>query len=161
MKDKLAVLQILLLLTGFFLLLEISFAIQCSQVYLADFSFVANQLNFPLTLLPGICVFIGAQLLIHLIYSMIVWGMSDQIAYLLSMQHLRVAIACWIFGIVTVLVANQYCFPHSKFVELTALVLCNQVVLYSALLISLFGCFLSELTKWHWAVFTFAWSVNQ
>lgn len=47
----------LLLLTAFFLLLEISFFIQCNRAYLSDYTFVSDNLHIPVTIVPGILFF--------------------------------------------------------------------------------------------------------
>ena len=63
----------LTLLTGFFLLLEISFFIQCNKAYLGDFTFVSNQIHIPWRILPGIAYFVLAQVVLHALFLGVVW----------------------------------------------------------------------------------------
>ena len=122
----------LLLLTGFFLLFEISFFIQCNKAYLGDFTYVADKLSIPLAILPGIAFFLFAQLILHLAYCVAIWILTTGIAELFSptsKQRLLFGIAIWLLGVITLLLANQYYFPHSKFADLTAALLPNRMVL--------------------------------
>jgi arylsulfatase A-like enzyme len=141
-KNKDDILFYLLILTGFFLLLETSFFIQSNRVYLADFSFVSEHLHIPASMWPAVFFFIGAQLLLHFIYCFFVYCVSIPIANLFrleGMPRLKLAIGVWLLGIVTALVANQYYFPNSKFAELMSFILrgeiLTKILLYSFVLL--------------------------
>jgi arylsulfatase A-like enzyme len=141
-----------LLLTGFFLLLEISFFIQCNQTYLSDYLFMSHHLTIPWRIAPGILFFILAQGIIHFIYAFIIFQLTIDIAAFFkfsSAQTLRGGVSLWCIGIITLLAANQFYFPNSKFAELTmlllgqrtaqALLLLGESILFIALSISLFA----------------------
>lgn len=106
----------LLILTGFFVFVELSFFIQCNHAYLADFSFVTDHLQLPKSILPGIIFYLFAQLLVHFLFCLFAWSLATAISNKLSF-----AIMVWILCLMTVLSANQYYFPNSKFSELNAL----------------------------------------
>src|SRR5260370_38050380 len=63
----------LCILTGFFILLEISFFIECNQFYFSDFMDVTHQIHIPYRILPGIAFFIFAQSLLHVFYVTFIW----------------------------------------------------------------------------------------
>lgn len=131
----------LLLLTAFFLLLEISFFMQCNQTYLVDFTEVSNKLSIPVAVLPGIFYFICAQLLVHLIFCVVVWIMTEFIANVFRVQKkLRLGVIIWTVGILTALLANQYFFPNSKFSELTAVIFASRYVTKIVLIFLLLCC---------------------
>jgi len=118
----------LLLLTFFLVLLEISYFIQCNRGYLSDFTFVSKKLSIPVTILPGILYFLFSQLVIHLFYVASVCIIVKLMANLIppiAKNKILFAICIWALGIVTILTANQYLIPNSKFSELTAIVLIN------------------------------------
>ncbi len=122
----------LLFLTLFFLLLEISLFVQYNKAYLYDFTFVSSELHIPSRILPGIFFFIGAQLTLHLAYCVFVWLITCFIASLIKFtanQKIVSAIGIWLLGIMTILFANQYFFPNSKFVDLTSIVFPNATIL--------------------------------
>ncbi len=128
----------LVFLTGFFLLLEISYFIQCNRTYFYAFSFVADNLHIPATILPGIVFFIFAQLFVHLVYCCLAWLITLLIKSLFHVtgnKLLFLAVGIWTAGIVSAAIANQFYFPNSKFAELTALVLVNRTVAQIALLL--------------------------
>lgn len=126
----------LLLLTGFFFLLEVSFFIQCNKAYLNDFQYVTDHLPIPLTVLPGILFFIIAQLVVHLGYCLLAWVVALGLVSLTKQDTLAVGISVWLFGLFTMLLANQYFFPNSKFAELTAVIFANTKLTYMLLI----GC---------------------
>src|SRR5579871_1582324 len=68
-------------LTGFFLLLELSFFIECNKIYLSDFTFITDNLVFPLSILPGILYFLLAQLMVHTAYCICIWSITVLIAH--------------------------------------------------------------------------------
>src|SRR5215475_7687735 len=76
----------LLVLTGFFILLEISFFIQSIKAYLGDFSVIPDQLHIPYTILPDIFYFGFAQLSLHILYCILVWIITLSIAHLLKLR---------------------------------------------------------------------------
>ena len=118
----------LLLLTGFFFLLEISFFIQGNQVYFSDFIYVSSQLRIPLAIIPGIVHFIFVQLLIHFIYCLVIWLMTLSISFLFMFslnKKLALAILLWAIGIAFILMANQIFYPNSRFSSLTSIFLPN------------------------------------
>jgi len=143
----------LLFLTGFFLLLELSFFIQCNRTYLADYVFVSDNLHIPSTILPGIFYFIFAQLLVHLAYCYVIWiivSLIKNLGFLTSNQIIPLTICTWMLGLITIFTANHYYFPNSKFVELTSLILFNQQVAKDVLIFLLICCcivFLLALTS--------------
>lgn len=133
----------LFFLTGFFLLLEISFFIQCNKMYLADFSSVSDALAIPYTILPGVFYFLGAQLLVHVSYSFLIGCIALLAAKSIKLAENKkayFAMIMWGWGLVTALVANQYYYPHSKFSDLTSLLLVNQFVAMVLLIILLIPC---------------------
>jgi arylsulfatase A-like enzyme len=116
----------LLLLTGIFTLLEISFAIQGSGVYLGDFRYIADHLQIPATVLPAIFFYLFAQTLVHVTFTVLVWGVTRIIGATLGLSWQRTGgLGFWLWGIglVTVLLTNQHYFPNSKFADLTSLYL--------------------------------------
>jgi len=134
----------LFMLTSFFFLLEISFFIQCNRDYLSDFSFVSSQLDIPITILPGIIFFILAQLAIHFIYCVVIWWLAKQLITCFNVsvdRQVYLSMSLWFLGILTVLSANQYYFPNSKFAALSSLFLINSFLNYSSmlLLMTLYG----------------------
>lgn len=121
----------LLFLTGFFFLVEISFFIQCNKAYLSDFHWVTNSLHIPVTIIPGVLYFIGAQLLVHFVYCLLIVFITSQIAQfikLASNKQVYLGTYLWCIGIVTILVANQYYFPNSKFSGLSSLIFFHPVL---------------------------------
>lgn len=151
----------LFLLTLFFLLLEISFFAQSTSMYLSDFTFVADQLHIPTTVIPAIIFFIGVQLAVHLIYCLLIWLMTLSIADVLQFSKDRtteLGVIIWFLGIATILAANQYYFPNSKFALLTSLVMYKQRVStviivglslawYSLAILAFFGLVKASLKK--------------
>ncbi|HEX4044380.1 MAG TPA: sulfatase-like hydrolase/transferase [Gammaproteobacteria bacterium] len=110
----------LLSLTGFFLLLEISFFIQCNKSYFYVFNFVSANLELPITLLPGILYFIVAQLSVHIGYCLLIWSVTLAMAYLCQCYRIPcktyiLGMGLWSLGMITVLMANLIYFPNSKF----------------------------------------------
>jgi hypothetical protein len=108
----------LLLLTGFFFLLEISFFVQSNKAYLSDFTFVSKQIQLPLSILPGILFFLFAQLLLHIGYAICVFLLTIGFTNLLprTVPHqLTWGIGFWITGLLCILFANAEWYPNSKF----------------------------------------------
>lgn len=136
----------LLFLTGFFILLEISFFIQSNKAYLSDVSVVTDALHIPLSILPGVLYFLFAQLAVHFVYCILIWMVTTAIANLLRLsanQTVNLGIGIWLLGLFTVLAANQYFFPNSKFSELNSYILINRSLLkivFACLLAMSMGC---------------------
>jgi len=133
----------LLLLTLFFLLLEISFFIQCNKGYLSDVSFEANQVTIPFSVLPDIFFFVLAQLMIRFLYCVLAWFVASALSHLFSIKdenRLKFAITIWLLGMITVLVANQYYYPNSQFAGITAVVLFHAALLHSLFIFLLSLC---------------------
>lgn len=108
----------LLILTSFFILLEISFFIQSSKIYLGDFTLVAHQLTIPMKILPGIFYFLSIQLLLHVFYLIAILGLARCMSLVLHLSCRtteKLGIGLWFMGIFTLLFANQYFFPNSTF----------------------------------------------
>lgn len=125
----------LLLLTSFFVLLEVSFFIQCNQAYLSDFTFVSDKLSIPSAIYPAMVFFVLAQMGIHLGYCLIVWLLARLIN-----PTLKTAIMIWMLGLCTIFTANQYYFPNSKFADLSALILFTPGITHIVFIILLTVC---------------------
>jgi hypothetical protein len=116
----------LCLLTGFFLLIEVSFFIQCNNAYLADYLFMTDHIHLPPTIFPAVIYFIIAQLLVHLAYLMTVWIVASAMGKFLDLaptQELILSVSLWLMGMITVFAANQHYLPNSKFAELSGVLL--------------------------------------
>lgn len=125
-KEKKSLFWYLLLLTSFFILLELSFFIICNGTYLYFFNFAANRLSIPLTVLPDILGFALAQISVHLGFCFLVWYVACALAGLFKVPTkniLTLGLSLFFLGIATVLVANCYLFPNAKFSELIQVVL--------------------------------------
>ena len=143
-NNKDGIFNYLLGLTGFFILLEISFFIQCNSAYLSDFTFISNHLHVPLSILPGIFFFLFAQVLVHLAFCVLVWMVVVSILDLISVpekKRVPLALGVWLLGLAAILTANQIYFPNSKFAELTAVILFNAQLAKAAFLILGSACF--------------------
>lgn len=157
MNKKEGVFLYLFLLTSFFLLLEISFFIQSNKMYLADFSSVSDTLHIPWSILPGVLYFLFAQLLVHLGYCLFIWIVTIHCANSLRLtngQTVFAGIAIWIIGLMTVLAANQYCFPHSRFSDLGSLIFFNRQAAKMAFIVLSLFCsvlfFLAAISIMKW-----------
>jgi arylsulfatase A-like enzyme len=120
----------LLLLTGIFILLEISFFIQRDGFYLADFELVSSHLQIPLKIIPGVLFFLCAQLCVHLGFVILIWVLARLIGIALRcpwQQTQNIGFALWAIAIVTVLLANQQYFPNSKFADLAASIFAEKI----------------------------------
>lgn len=119
----------LLLLTGFFLFLEISFFVQCNAQYFGDIYSESGHFSIPFAVIPGVVYFLFAQLLLHVGYTVIAWLVAvGNIRYykLSSGDALYTGIVCWVLGLITILTANAYYFPNSKFSNLIAYIFVNR-----------------------------------
>lgn len=127
------------LLTGFFLLLEISFFIQCNKAYLGDFTFVSHQIHIPWRILPGIAYFILAQLSLHALFLGVVWCIANFSAQTLRLHgtaRLQLALITFALAVCWVITANQQDFPNSRVIELTAMVFHNPKITRSMMWMS-------------------------
>lgn len=123
-KQESGLLVYLLILTGFFFLLEISFFIECNKIYLADFSYVTDRIRIPLAILPGVISFVLVQVLLHVGFCLSIWMCARLLINGLDIhpsQQFGFTLSLWFFAVATVLVANHYFFPNSKFSELVSL----------------------------------------
>lgn len=154
-KQKKTLFCYLFFLTGLFILLEISFFIQGSDLYLGDFIFISRHLQIPMKILPGILYFLAIQILLHLIFTLWIGFAACLISRVLRCswkQTELMAFSLWFMGIITLLLANQCFFPNSKFALLFEHFLNPTVAQYLffillfflllALLMSLLGLFL-------------------
>lgn len=143
------------------MLLEISFFIQCNRTYLSDFTFVTHQLHIPALIYRDVVMFLLAQLFLHLIFSIGIWFIaifSGSFLTLSTNQKMIFAIIIWTLGILTVIAANQFYFPNSKFSGLLSIffphVALTRIILIGLLLIdcvfvslALFGFLSKALDK--------------
>lgn len=128
-QNKRETLFYLLILTSFFMLLEFSYFLQINSAYLADYTFVSKNLDIPFTILPGILYFIFSQFLVHACYCLGLWMIIELICSLIKPKakyKIHFILGIWILSVVTILTANQYFFPNSRFAELTSFLLINQ-----------------------------------
>jgi arylsulfatase A-like enzyme len=112
----------LLLLTGIFALLEVSYFIQRGGIYLSEFTMVTSHLDIPVKIIPGVIFFLLAQLCVHLGFTTLIWSAARLVGVALKCQWKTVqtlGFHFWVLGIVAVLVANQHFFPNSQFAALT------------------------------------------
>lgn len=150
--DAKSLLAYLLLLTGFYFLLEISFFIQCNQAYFSDFTFVSDRMRIPAGIILPSLFYLGVQISLHLVYCVTVWIIALLNAALFQLTHQKrflLAISLWLVGLITILIANRYYFPNSKFADLVQFLLPTQSVAKIALSISsimLFICFFMALS---------------
>lgn len=108
-------------LTGFFILLQVSFFIQSNSLYLGAYHFVSYHLKIPSRIFPGIAYFLFMQLVIHVIYVFFIAFIAVSIGKLFRQTQLQIektGVLLWITGIFIILFANQYFYPHSKFSQL-------------------------------------------
>lgn len=108
----------LISLTLFFILVEVSFLIQCSGVYLGDFKLIANHLSIPLAIFPQVVAFIFIQLLLHLLFVCLIWAVTRLAATALHFSIQRtiyLGIGLWFAALLAILLANRIFFPNSKF----------------------------------------------
>ena len=111
----------LLVLTGFFLLLEISFFVQCNQAYLYDAPEILNSLDIPGTIIWYIGLFLLIQLSLHLVYCILVWVSAIAIIEILNIAkkyELMILVSVWVLGIMVVLLGNQFIYPNSYYAQL-------------------------------------------
>ncbi len=108
----------LLVLTLVFILVQVSFFIQSLHLYFDDFSLIANKLEIPYTIVPGILWFIFAQILVHAGALGLVCLVALVLSYrfkLSTPNSDKLGLALWFLGLLTVILANQLFFPNSRF----------------------------------------------
>lgn len=111
----------LFLLTLFFILFEICLLIQGSDIYLGEYKLIADHLAFPIKILPGILYYLIVQLVLHFLFTIVIWWMARLIGtlYQFSWDKIgKLSFTLWVIGIVTILLANAYFFPNSKFADI-------------------------------------------
>lgn len=127
----------LLVLTVFFALFEISFFIQCQQAYLDGFLEVSQQLKLPLCILPDIIIFIMIQVMIHGVFCIMTCLTVIGLHHLFIKLHLfKCGILIWFWFLCSIMIANQYSFPNSKFAELTTFFIPDLELLFYSMLVS-------------------------
>jgi len=148
----------LFILTAFLILVEISFLIECSGLYLGDFKLIANHLSVPLTIVPGVLYFIGAQLLVHCFFTLLIWvtAIFSGIALHFSGQKTeRLGVALWFVTLFTVLFANYVYFPNSKFSSTLFTFLNIEVAKIFLVILSVVLISIGLLACFGWALFIF------
>lgn len=111
----------LLILTVFFILLQISLFLQTSELYLGDYKLVADRLKIPSSVIPEISYFLFVQLFLHFLFTVMIWGMTRLIGIALHCPWKmieKIGFSLWFLGIITLLLLNQHYFPNSKFSSL-------------------------------------------
>lgn len=123
----------LLFLTGFFLLIEVSFFIQSNEAYFFDFTYVSRQIHIPFSVWPHILFFIAAHLGLHLAYCLLVWMVAVLVSQLFNLTETRqfyLSIGLWLVGIIAIILANFIYFPNSKIAMLLLPILNHQIAFY-------------------------------
>lgn len=147
----------LLSLTLLFMCTELSFFIQSSQVYLGEFGYVSRHLQIPYVVIPGILFFIFAQLFIHFTFTVMIWLLARLNGHALNLswqQTQKVGLSLWVIGLVTVLLANEYYFPFSKFAEITKLLIPYSILPVCLTFVS--GLFFASVILAVFTIFRFA-----
>ncbi len=131
----------LLALTAFFMFAEICFVVHYSAFYLGDAKLIASRLKIPFIIVPDILFFILSQCFVHFIFTVFVWGIARLSAIKLKFnwkQTEKWGFFLWIISIITVILANQYFFPNSKFSELMNGWVSENVLFFILVLLSIF-----------------------
>ena len=108
----------LLLLTAFFMFVEIIFFVHSSGFYLGDFKLVSDHLKIPIKIMPDLAYFVFVQMMLHLLFTIVIWGMANLISMAVrcsSQKTEKLGLMLWIMGVSTILLANQYFYPDSRF----------------------------------------------
>jgi len=114
----------LLLLTGFFVLIELAFFILCNDSYLSIFKFVSDRIHLPASILPGIFFYIFAQLLLHFSFCFMAALIAAILIYCFNIRksnQLTFSIVVLLVGMLSVMLANSYYYPNSRFAQLVFL----------------------------------------
>lgn len=115
------ILLYLVILTLFFILFEVSFFIQSNKAYVNDFISAKGAISIPGAIIPQILAFIGAHLLIHAVFCLLVFAcVVGTFNAIPNSRHHQTSftIAYWVIGISTALTYNAQFFPNSKFARL-------------------------------------------
>lgn len=141
------------ILTIFFILIQISFLIQWSEFYLGDYVLIAKHINIPLVVVPGIFLFVIYQLLLHVIFLLVIWYFSILIGQTLKLSSSRLeilGIGIWFLSMTTILLANYYLYPNSKFAKclswylspsiIEIIMLISSALVIVALFAAIYGC---------------------
>jgi hypothetical protein len=108
----------LIALTLFFIMFEVSFFIHASELYLGDFKLISNHLHVPMSVLPGLLFYLSTQVLVHVVYVILIVTIAHGVVIAIPRLQKNIemiGIGIWVWGIITILLANQYYFPNSKF----------------------------------------------
>jgi len=108
----------LLVLTLVFMLMQISFFIQCLHYYFDDFNFIAHKLEIPYAILPGILWFVFAQILVHAGALLLVFAVAVALASFFKLSAKageNLGLLIWLMGLLTIFFSNQLLFPNSRF----------------------------------------------
>ncbi len=140
------------LLTFVFLLAEISFFIQSTQIYFHDFKFISHHIAVPIKIFPGIVFFVFAQLFLHFCYCLAIGIIAITVIDHFKLKNeIKVSVSLWLLGIITIFVANQYYFPNSKFSELTRFIFPDELI---GLLLGILGLLCASIVAiFIWASF--------
>jgi len=130
----------LLAITGIFILIEISFFIQCNK-FIFDFVTLSDLPIFPMSSLPNIILFVFLELLIHFLFCILIWALTLMLLPIhstLKKQVISIGVILWCLSITMVLLANQIYFPNSKYSELTRVLFPDffAKIIFSALIFS-------------------------
>lgn len=150
----------LLLLTILFIFVEISLFIQENELYLGSYTLIADQIKIPRVVIPAIVYFFSIQLFLHVLFTFFIWGMARLIAIACHCSWKtteKIGFSLWGIGLLTLLLANQYYFPNTKFANLLNVFLPSKMgiiflfvflgVLLIAFLISVWGLILLSSKK--------------
>lgn len=144
----------LLALTGLFLLAEITFVVHFNGFYLADVRLVSDRLTIPSSVWPAIIFFSCVQLMLHFLFTVLVWGMArlSSVALQLSWQQTeKLGFVMWVMSMMGLVLANQYFFPNSSFVMITGNFLsqtATSILLIPILIFMTFAVSLSVVGLW-------------
>ncbi|SRR5579883_105035 len=143
-ENKSGLLGYLFILTGFFILLQISLFIQGSDIYLGDYKLVADHLKIPATVLPGVLYFLSVQLSLHVLFALAVWSVASGVGKVFQFSvntTVKLGLAFWVLAVVTVLLANQHFFPNSRFSRMTEFVLPDKLAFFLLVVFFIVLCF--------------------
>ncbi len=121
-QKKQELLFYLVLFTGMFLLLEIAYSIWCSGFYFGDVEVVADHFQIPLKVVFVFIAFVLIQLLLHFLFSLVVWLQALSIGKLFRLSWVateKTAFIGWGVSLLTLLLLNEHFYPLSKFASLT------------------------------------------
>ncbi len=133
----------LFLLMLVFLFIQISFFIQSLNFYFDDFNFIAHKLEVPASIFPGILFFIFSQILLHLSFVLLICLATLALAFLLklsSQKTEKLGMLLFFLGLVTVVFANQFYYPNSKFSYLSRFLVPDTLVIVPLFFLSFFWC---------------------